>query len=163
MLPVRPATPDDAEQILAFIRELAAYERAPEAVRATAQDLRSALAGSDPRVQVLLAEWDRRPAGFALYFRQFSTWEGKPVLYLEDLFVRPEFRGRGIGRDLLLRLARIAGETGCARYQWQVLDWNRPAIEFYQAFGAKVLREWLTCRVEGEDLARLAGAGEAPR
>ncbi len=156
MLTVRQASPDDAEQVLGFIRDLAAYERAPEAVRATAQDLRAALAGSDPRVRVLMADWDRQPAGFALFFRQFSTWEGKPVLYLEDLFVRPEFRGKGIGRDLLRRLARIAVETGCARYQWQVLDWNQPAIEFYRACGAQVLREWLTCRVEGEDLARLA-------
>jgi GNAT superfamily N-acetyltransferase len=159
MLTVRHARPDDAGQILAFIRELAAYERAPDAVRASAEDLRAALEGGDPRVRVLLAEWDARPAGFALFFRQFSTWEGKPVLYLEDLFVRPEFRGRGIGRDLLLRLARIAQEEGCARYQWQVLDWNQPAIEFYRAFGAQVLREWLTCRVEGADLARLAAAG----
>lgn len=158
MLTLRDALPADAPLILALIRELADYERAPEKAVATEADILAHAFGEHPLVQVVIAEWEGRPAGFALWFLNFSTWEGKPVLYLEDLFVRPEFRGHGIGKALLQRLARIAVDRGCTRYVWQVLDWNTPSIDFYEAQGAQVLREWLTCRVEGEALRRLAGA-----
>ena len=103
-----------------------------------------------------MAELDGRDAGWALWFYNFSTWEGRPGLYLEDLYVRPQFRGRGIGKALLKHLAALAIEKGCTRYVWQVLDWNTPSLEFYKAMGATVLEEWLTCRVEGEALVRLA-------
>ena len=157
MLTIRPARPEDVPLILDYIRELALYEKAPEQAVATPADLTAALFGPRPFAWAVMAEWAGQDAGFALYFFNFSTWEGKPGLYLEDLFVRPPFRGHGLGKALLKHLAGIAVAEGCARYQWQVLDWNQPAIEFYEAQGAKVLREWLTCRVEGEALARLAG------
>ena len=100
---------------------------------------------------MLIAEWQGEPAGFALFFYHYSTWVGRPTLFLEDLFVRPRFRGKGIGKTLLLRLAKVAVEEGCGRFEWQVLDWNTPAIEFYQSLGAKVMKEWLTMRVSGEE------------
>jgi len=156
MLTVRQATPADIPLILAYIRELADYERAPEKAVATAADIHRHMFGESPLIHCELAEWEGRDAGFALYFFNFSTWEGKPGLYLEDLFVRPEFRGCGIGKALLQRLARIAVDTGCTRYVWQVLDWNTPSIRFYEAMGAKVMHDWLTCRVEGEALQKLA-------
>ena len=156
MLTLRPAQPEDTPLILSYIRELALYEKAPEKAVATDADMRAALFGERPLARVIMAQWEGRDAGFALFFNIFSTWEGKPGLYLEDLFVRPEFRGHGIGKALLKRLAAIALEKGCTRFQWAVLDWNQPAIDFYDLQGAKVLREWLTCRVEGEALARLA-------
>lgn len=156
MLTLRDAVPADAPLILAFIAELAAYEREPEKAVATEADILRHAFGEHPLVFAVMADWEGRPAGFALYFLTFSTWEGKPSLYLEDLFVRPEFRGLGIGKALLKRLARTALDRGCTRYVWQVLDWNTPSIDFYEAMGARVLREWLTCRVEGEALARLA-------
>lgn len=157
MLTLRDALPADAPLILAYIRELAEYERAPEKAVATEADILRHGFGENPLIHMVMAEWGGQPAGFALWFLNFSTWEGRPGLYLEDLFVRPEFRGHGIGKALLKRLARIALDQGCCRYQWQVLDWNTPSIEFYEAKGAQVLREWLTCRVEGEALQRLAG------
>ena len=156
MLTLRDALPADAPLILAYIRELAEYERAPEKAVATEADILRHGFGENPLIHMVLAEWEGRPAGFALWFLNFSTWEGKPGLYLEDLFVRPEFRGHGIGKALLKRLARIAVERGCCRYQWQVLDWHTASIEFYEAQGAQVLKEWLTCRVEGEALQELA-------
>ena len=156
MLTLRQAEPADTPLILAYIRELALYERAPEQAVATEPDLQAALFGARPYAWVLLAEWDGQPAGFALWFYSFSTWAGRPGLYLEDLFVRPEFRGHGLGKALLKRLAAIALEQGCTRYQWSVLDWNQPSLDFYESQGAKVLREWLTCRVEGEALEKLA-------
>ncbi len=156
MLTLRDAVPADAPLILAFIAELAAYEREPEKAVATEADILRHAFGEHPLIHAVMADWEGRPAGFALYFLTFSTWEGKPALYLEDLFVRPEFRGHGIGKALLKRLARTALDLGCTRYVWQVLDWNTPSIDFYEAMGAQVLREWLTCRVEGKALARLA-------
>ncbi|MBI3132936.1 MAG: GNAT family N-acetyltransferase [Acidobacteria bacterium] len=156
MLTIRPAVPADIPLILAYIGELAEYEKAPEAAVAKAEDLRVHLFGERPLAFVEMAEWEGRPAGFAFWFFNFSTWEGKPGLYLEDLWVRPEFRGFGIGKSLLRHLARLAVAKGCTRYQWQVLDWNTPAIDFYEAQGAGVMREWLTCRVEGEALKALA-------
>ncbi len=162
MLTLRDAVPSYATLILQYIRELADYERAPEKAVATEADILAHGFGPHPLIHVVMAEWEGRPAGFALWFLTFSTWEGRPCLYLEDLFVRPEFRGHGIGKALLQRLAAIAVERGCARYLWQVLDWNTPSIDFYEAHGAQVLREWLTCRVEGEALARLAAGAEGP-
>ena len=156
MLNLRPAIPSDAPLILQYIRELAEYERAPEAAVATLDDLRRYAFSEHPLVRVIMAEWEGQPAGFALWFLNFSTWEGKPGIYLEDLFVRPAFRGKGIGKALLKHLAGLALKEGWTRFVWQVLDWNIPAIEFYQAHGAQVMRPWLTCRVEGEALERLA-------
>ena len=156
MLTLRPAEPRDTPLILEYVRELALYEKAPELAVATQADMHRSLFGERPLAYALMAEWQGRPAGFALWYYAFSTWEGKPALYLEDLFVRPEFRGHGLGKALLKRLAAVALEAGCTRYQWSVLDWNQPSIEFYERQGAKVLREWLLCRVEGEALAKLA-------
>ena len=155
MLTIRPAAPADAPQILQYIRELAEYEREPEAAVATEADILKHAFSEPPLVHVTMAEWEGRPAGFALWFLNFSTWEGKPGIYLEDLFVRPALRGKGIGKALLQHLAARAVREGWTRFVWQVLDWNTPAIEFYEAHGAKVMRPWLTCRVEGEALLRL--------
>jgi GNAT superfamily N-acetyltransferase len=155
-LNLREAVAADVPAILRLIHGLAEYERAPDAVTATAEDLLRDGFGDRPLFHVVLAEWNGEAVGFAFYFFNYSTWQGRPGLYLEDLFVVPEFRGWGIGKALLVRLARIAAEKGCGRYQWQVLDWNEPSIKFYEAMGGRVLREWLTVRVEGEDLERLA-------
>jgi GNAT superfamily N-acetyltransferase len=160
MLNLRPAVPADASQILQYIRGLAEYEREPEAAVATESDLLKYAFSEHPLVWVTMAEWDGQPAGFALWFLNFSTWEGKPGIYLEDLFVPPNFRGKGIGQALLQNLAALAIREGWTRFVWQVLDWNTPALEFYEAHGAKILRPWLTCRVEGEALRRLAGAAD---
>lgn len=160
MLTLRHAIPDDAPLILQYIRELAEYEREPEAAIATEADLRRHAFSEHPLVHVTMAEWKGQPAGFALWFLNFSTWEGKPGIYLEDLFVRPVYRGHGLGKALLQHLAALAVKEGWTRFVWQVLDWNTPAIEFYEAHGAKVMRPWLTCRVEGEALKRLAGAAD---
>ena len=161
MLNIRKATLDDVPLILEFIRELAEYERAPEEAVATPEDLRRDGFSRDPRFHVEIAEWDDEPAGFALWFFNYSTWQGKPGLYLEDLFVRPRFRKKGIGKALLVHLARVAVEKGCGRYQWQVLDWNTPAITFYESLGAKVMKEWLTMRVSGDALDNLAEQGSS--
>lgn len=155
-LTIRPATREDAGEILQFIRALAAYEREPDAVRATEADLLRHGFGENPYFACLLAEEDGAPAGFALYFFDYSTWLGRPGLYLEDVFVHPQYRGRGIGKALLKRLAAIALEKGCARMKWEVLDWNTPAIEFYSAMGAKLKQEWLNVQLDGEALRRLA-------
>lgn len=155
-LTIRPATPADVGQILALIRALAAYEREPNAVVATEEDLLQHGFGETPYFQCLMAEWDGAPAGFALYFFDYSTWLGRPGLYLEDVFVDPPLRGRGIGKALLQRLAAIALEKGCARMKWEVLDWNTPAIDFYRALGAEFQDEWRNVRVSGDALRRLA-------
>jgi GNAT superfamily N-acetyltransferase len=155
MLNIRPATPDDIPVILDLIRGLAEYERAAEQAVATAADLLRDGWGPEPKFRVVIAEWGRQPAGFALFFYNYSTWQGRPGLYLEDLFVRPKFRGKGVGKALLVHVAQIAVRENCGRYQWQVLDWNTPAIQFYESLGAKTLKEWLTMRVEGGALERL--------
>ena len=155
-LTIRPATPADVGQILKFIRDLAAYEREPDAVAATEEDLLRHGFGPNPYYQCLMAEWDGEPVGFALYFYDYSTWLGRPGLYLEDVFVNPSLRGRGIGKALLQRLAAIALERGCARLKWQVLDWNEPAIEFYLGLGAEFMDTWRNVRVTGDALRRLA-------
>lgn len=161
MIHVRPAAPADAPLILALIRELAAYEREPDAVVATEADILRDGFGERPRFQVLIAEHDGEAAGFAFYFFTYSTWRGRPCLYLEDLFVRPSLRRNGLGLALLRALAAIAVREGCDRFVWQVLDWNAPAIAFYESLGARALREWVTMRVEGEAIARLAEGAPA--
>lgn len=153
---LRDAVPTDAPAILALIRDLAIYEKEPDAVIATEEDILRDGFGPQPYFRCLMAEWQGQTAGFALYFFQYSTWEGRPALYLEDLFVRESFRKRGIGAALFQRLAQIALERNCTRFQWECLDWNQPALDFYEASGAKVLREWLNLRVTGEELKKLA-------
>jgi GNAT superfamily N-acetyltransferase len=157
---IRLATPDDVEHILALIRELAEYEREPEAVTATTADLLRDGFGDRPRYTVLLACEGDEVAGFAFYFFTYSTWRGRPTLYLEDLFVRPRFRRRGLGLRLMQRLAKEALRANCARFRWQVLDWNEPAIVFYQSLGANVLKQWWTVSLEGDALARLANGAD---
>jgi GNAT superfamily N-acetyltransferase len=154
---IRTATEADIPQILAFIRALAAYERAPRAVKATEADLLRDGFGPRPFFECLIADCDGQPAGFAFYFFDYSTWMGRPGIYLEDLFVDPGVRGHGIGKALLQRVAAIALEKGCARLKWEVLDWNTPAIDFYRAMGAEFMDEWRTVRLAGDALARLAG------
>ncbi|HYE25458.1 MAG TPA: GNAT family N-acetyltransferase [Clostridia bacterium] len=161
MLTIRAATAQDVPLILDFIRALALYERDPDAVVATEESLLRDGFGPEPKYRCVLADWNGEPAGFAFFFYNYSTWQGRPGLYLEDLFVKPEFRGKGIGKALLLHLARIAVDEGCGRYQWQVLDWNTPALDFYKSLGAKIMTEWLTMRVEGEALERLASMAKA--
>jgi GNAT superfamily N-acetyltransferase len=159
-LAIRPATAADVPQILAFIRALAAYERAPDAVSATEQGLLRDGFGPHPYYECLIAEYGGKPAGFALYFFNYSTWMGRAGIYLEDLFVEPELRGHGIGKALLQRVAAVAIEKGCQRLQWEVLDWNTPAIDFYAAMGAEFLDEWRNVRLSGEVLRRLAQGGK---
>jgi GNAT superfamily N-acetyltransferase len=153
---IRPATADEIPLVLEFIRELAAYERLEHQVAATTADLSAALSGPRPFAEVVFACVDDTPVGFALFFHNFSTFHGKPGIYLEDLFVRPHARGRGIGKRLLAWLARAARERGCARLEWGVLDWNAPAIAFYRSLGAIPQDEWTTMRVSDAALERLA-------
>ena len=154
---LRDAVPSDVPEILALIRDLAIYEKEPDAAIATEADLLRDGFGPAPYFRCIMAEIDGNVAGFALYFFQYSTWEGRPALYLEDLFVREPFRKRGIGVALFRRLAQIAVERNCTRFQWECLDWNQPALDFYDSVGAKVLGEWLNLRVTGEALSALAG------
>ena len=171
-LTIRPATPTDIPHILAFIRELAEYEREPASAVATHADIVRDGFGPSPRFHCLIAEWSEStasqpttsnqqlatvlPAGFALYFYNYSTWRGRAGIYLEDLFVRPAFRGKGIGKALLASVATIAVAEGCARFEWAVLDWNTPAIDFYKSVGAVMQSEWRIMRVSGDALRRLA-------
>jgi len=152
---IRPATVDDVPVILAFIRELAEYERLSHDVVADEAQLRATLFGARPAAEVLVAE-DPELVGFALFFTSYSTFLGKPGLYLEDLFVRPEFRGKGLGLALMKRLAQIAVERGCGRFEWSVLDWNEPAIGFYKSLGARLMDGWSIVRVTGDALTNLA-------
>src|SRR6185312_4742510 len=164
MLTIRPATPADVPQILSFIRDLAAYERDPAAVLATEADLLRDGFGATPRFHCLIADLQQAchaiPAGFALYFYNYSTWRGHHGIHVEDLFVRPEHRGQGIGKALLTRIAAIAVEQGCHRLQWDVLEWNTPAIGFYEQMGATMLTEWRTMRVNHEALPGFAAQGK---
>jgi GNAT superfamily N-acetyltransferase len=154
---IRTATAADVPQILAFVRALAVYERAPAgAVTATEEGLLRDGFGPQPFYECLLAEENGEPAGFALFFFNYSTWRGQPGVYLEDLFVLPELRGKGIGKALLRQVAAAAVARGCRRMQWEVLDWNTPAIDFYRAMGAEFLDEWRNVRLEGTALLRLA-------
>lgn len=156
---IRPATEADVPVILSLIRELAEYEREPDAVVATEASLHEVLFVRQPLVEVLLALEAEKPVGFALYFYSFSTWMGRPGLYLEDLFVRPNARRKGYGRALLERLAQIAHERGCGRMEWAVLDWNEPAIQFYKELGAVPMSEWTVFRLTQEGIGKLAGGG----
>lgn len=155
-LVVRPATEEDVPLILALIRELAEYERLSHEVTATEEDLRRSLFGERRFAEVLLAYLENEPAGFAFFFHNFSTFLGKPGIYLEDLYVRPEHRGSGLGKAMLSRLARLAKERGCGRLEWWVLDWNGTAIGFYQKLGAVPMDDWTVYRVTGEALDELA-------
>lgn len=159
MRSIRAATPGDAKVIVALIRELAAYEREPDAAVATEEDILRDGFGDRPRFEVLIAEEDGEVAGFAFYFFTYSTWRGRPCLYLEDLFVRPPFRRRGLGLSLLRELAKVAVRERCERMVWQVLDWNAPAIAFYEELGARAMREWITMRVEGDAIGALSRGG----
>ena len=161
MTTIRPATPADVPTILRFIRDLATYEREPDAVVATEADLMRDGFGPTPRFSCLIAELDGAPAGFALYFTSYSTWEGHHGLYLEDLYVSPEFRKLGLGKALLGSVAAIAVEQGCPRLEWSVLDWNQPSIDFYHRIGARKKSEWFMMRLSDEALTSLATASTA--
>ena len=156
---IRPAGVEDVPIILQLIRDLATYERAPDEVTATEEQLVDVLFGERPAAEVLLAFEGESAVGFAVYFYNFSTWLGRPGLYLEDLFVKPEKRGKGYGRALLIELARIARDRGCGRMEWAVLDWNEPAIKFYRALGATPMHEWTVFRLTRDEIARLANSG----
>ncbi len=154
---IRPAVPADLLLIAQFIRDLAEYEKLAHEVRFDEAVLGKRLFGARPYAEVLIGEIDDAAQGFALFFHNFSTFEGKPGVYLEDLFVRPEARGSGLGKALLAALARIAIERDCARLEWWVLDWNEPAIQFYKSLKAQPMNEWTTFRVDGDALIQLAG------
>ena len=154
---LRPAEPADSAQLLAFIQGLADYEREPDAVEATEEHLRRTLFAGEPKVFGIIAELDGAPAGFAIYFYNYSTWLGRHGLYLEDLYVDPALRGRGVGLALLRHLARTAVAEGCGRFEWMVLDWNEPAIDFYRAAGAVPMDEWTVYRLSGAALEQFAG------
>ena len=156
MLNIRPATSADAAVIASLVRELAEYEKLSHEARATAVDFLRELDSPNPVIHVLIAEWDGEPAGFALYFFNFSTFVGRPGLYLEDLFVRPAQRAHGIGRALLRALARIARERNCGRMEWAVLDWNEPALRFYRSLGARPMNEWIIHRLTAAEIESLA-------
>src|SRR5437667_4299329 len=155
---IRPASMADVPIILELIRALATYERAPDEVTATEEQLLDVLFGEKPVAEELLAFEGKSPVGFAIFFHNFSTWLGRPGLYLEDLFVKPEARGRGYGRALLVELAKIARDRSCGRMEWAVLDWNEPAIKFYHALGAKPMDEWTVFRLARDGIARLANS-----
>lgn len=154
---IRAATEEDASLILSFIRELAEYEGLSREVVATEEALRENLFGERRYAEVLIGEQGGTPAGFALFFHNFSTFLGKPGIYLEDLYVRPEFRGSGIGRELLAGLARLTVERGCGRLEWWVLDWNEPSIGFYKKLGAVPMDDWTVYRLTGRALEEMAG------
>jgi len=155
---IRPARVEDVPVILQLIHDLATYERAPDEVSATEQQLVDVLFGEKPAAEVLLAFEEKSPVGFAVYFFNFSTWLGRAGLYLEDLFIKPEKRGKGYGRALLVELAKIARDRGCGRMEWAVLDWNEPAIKFYRSLGAKPMHEWTVFRLTGEEIGKLANS-----
>ena len=157
-LSIRPAARADVPTVLRFVRELAAFEREPDAVEATEETLAHALF-DEHAAEAVIAERDGEAVGFALFFHNFSTWAGKRGIYLEDLYVTPAARGSGAGKALLAHLAGVALDRGCARFEWAVLDWNTPAIDFYRAMGAVGMDEWTVQRVSGDALVRLAGRG----
>ena len=156
---IRPATPADLPLICAFIRDLAEYEKLSHEVRFDEAKLAQHLFGPRPMAEVVIGEADGEPQGFALFFHNFSTFEGRPGIYLEDLYVRPAARGAGLGTALLTHLAALAVERDCARLEWWVLDWNAPSIGFYKSLGARPMDEWTVMRVDGQNLAQLAVTG----
>jgi GNAT superfamily N-acetyltransferase len=155
-LVIRRARPDDAGVVYGFVRELAEYEKLLHEVEATEADIAAALFGDNPRLFCDIAEWNGEPAGFAVWFVNYSTFAGRHGIYLEDLFVRPARRGKGIGKALLVHLARECVANGWSRLQWAVLDWNTPSIEFYKSLGAVMMDEWTICKVGGDALTALA-------
>lgn len=155
---IRRARPDEAGLVLAFIRELAEYEKLSHEVEATEQMIADALFGSNPRLYCAIVEWNGEPVGFAVWFANFSTFSGRHGIYLEDLYVRPSHRGRGLGKALLVFLAKECVDNGWSRLQWAVLDWNAPSIAFYKSLGAVMMDDWTLCRVSGPALRRLAGS-----
>jgi GNAT superfamily N-acetyltransferase len=161
VLNIRTASVSDASIIASLVRELAEYEKLLDEARATPEDFRRELESPNSVIHVLIAEWDGKPAGFALYFFNFSTFVGRPGIYLEDLFVRPSHRKHGIGRALLRALARIAVERGCGRMEWAVLDWNEPALNFYKSLDARPMTEWIIHRLTPVEIAKLAAEGES--
>jgi len=158
MLNVRKASVEDVPLILSFIRELAEYEREPSAVRATKDDLIRDGFSANPKFRVIIAEWDGKPAGMAFFFQNYSTWQGWQGLFLEDLFVRPEFRGKGIGKALMVHLAQVAVVEHCYGMRWEVLDWNTTAIGVYQKLGARFREHWRVMQITGDELKRLSEA-----
>ena len=156
-LTIRSARPADSALVFALVRELADYEKLAAAVDATEAQIAAALFAPEPRLFCDIAEWEGAPAGIAVWFLNFSTFRGRPGLYLEDIFVRPTFRRRGIGKALLMRLAKRCVDAGYARFEWAVLDWNAPAIDFYRSFGAEILGDWRICRLSGRALRDFAG------
>jgi len=156
MIQIRTGTRDDAEIIHRFVRELAEYERQPSAVEATVETFRADLSRPVPPFECLVADHDGEPAGFALFFHNYSTWKGRQGIWLEDLFVTPAFRRRGIGLALLRAVARIASERDCGRLEWAVLDWNQPAIDFYESLGGEKQDEWRIFRIAGEGIGKVA-------
>ena len=156
---IRPAAPGDAATVLRFARELAAFEREPDAVVATEAMMHDALFGATPMAEALIAERNGQAVGFAVFFHTFSTWTGRKGIWLDDLYVTPEARGSGAGKALLSTLAGICLDRDCARFEWWVLDWNDPAIGFYRSIGAEPMDEWTTQRVTGDALIKLAGRG----
>lgn len=156
LVTIRPAKPGEEGLILELIRELADYEKLLHQVTATEEDIRRTLFTDNPRAEALIAEVDEKPAGFALFFHNYSTFLGKNGLYLEDVFVRPDFRHRGVGKAILQYLAGIARDRDCGRFEWAVLDWNEPAIEFYRSFGAEPQNDWTVYRLDRDGIAALA-------
>jgi GNAT superfamily N-acetyltransferase len=158
---IRPAAPADVSLILSLIRELADYEKLAHEVQATEADLKTALFGARPHAECVIAELGGKPAGFALFFHNFSTFLAKPGIYLEDLYVKPELRSKGVGRALLAHLASLALRRGCGRFEWAVLDWNEPAIGFYKSLGANMMEDWKINRLAGKALEKLAAESGA--
>ena len=163
MISIAPATETDVPLILGFIRKLAEYEKLSHLVVATEADIHEHVFGPNAVAEVLISYWDGDPVGFALFFRNFSTFLGQPGIYLEDLFVDPEHRGKGIGKALLIRLAQIALDRGYGRLDWAVLDWNAPSIEFYRRLGAIALDSWTGYRLTGDALIQLSASGVRSR
>ena len=156
---IRAATENDAGTILSLIKELAEYERLSQEVVASEEDIRRSLFGKRPFAEALIGEYDQKPVSFALFFYNFSTFIGKPGIYLEDLYVKPDYRSQGLGRKMLAYIARLAIERDCARFEWSVLDWNTPAIRTYERLKAKPMNDWILYRLTGEALADLANEG----
>jgi GNAT superfamily N-acetyltransferase len=153
---IRKATIEDSSLILKFVKELARYEKAEHEVLATEEHIKSSLFGSEPATHALICEKGNRPVGFAVYFFNYSTWLGKHGLYLEDLYVTSSERGNGVGKTIFKHLAQVAVKHDCGRFEWSVLDWNEPAINFYESFGAKPQKEWVIYRLTGQDLIDFA-------
>ena len=159
---IRTAEPADTALVYALVRELAAYEKLTHEVDATPEHIAAVLFTAAPKVFCDIAEWNREPAGFALWFLNYSSFRGRYGIYLEDLFVRPAFRGKGLGKALMARLAKRCVAEGWTRFEWAVLDWNEPSIRFYRSIGAKVMDDWKICRLSGEALAQFAGERATP-